>query len=361
VDWAGLGGRVGPVLGFVVCITVVAELANHLGVFAMVARGAARLARGSVLGLWLLVVLVAVVATTVLSLDTTAVLLTPVVLALAAQLDLDATLFALTVVWLANTASLLLPVSNLTNLLALSSVPGYDAARFAALTWPAALACVLVTVAVLALVFRRSLRGRYRPVPTAPVADRRLLGLATVVCALLGPAFALGVDVLLASAVAAAVLVLACAVTRPSLLTWRLLPWPLVLGVAVLFVVVQYAHDHGLAELLGSAAGSGTSWPALLRLAGLAALGANVADNLPTYLALEPVADGSPLRLAALLVGVDAGPLVTPWASLATLLWAARCRAGGVEVSWGRFALRGLLLVPLLLVSAVTALWLVHG
>src|SRR4051794_29696226 len=113
----------------------------------MVARAAARLARGSVLGLWLLVVLVAVVATAVLSLDTTAVLLTPVVLALAAQLGLDRALFAYTAVWLANTASLLLPVSNLTNLLAVSRLPGYDAARLPALTWPAALARVPVPAA----------------------------------------------------------------------------------------------------------------------------------------------------------------------------------------------------------------------
>ncbi len=361
MDLAGLVERVGPILGFVVCITVVAELANALGVFAMIARGASRLARGSVLGLWLLVVLVAVVATSVLSLDTTAVLLTPVVLALAAQLALDQAVFAFTAVWLANTASLLLPVSNLTNLLALSRLPGDDAARFAALTWPAALACTGVTVLALAVVFRRSLRGRYEPGPSAPVADRRLLVLATVVCAALGPAFLLGVDVFLASAVGAGILVVACAVSRRSLLSWRMLPWPLVLGVSVLFVVVQLAQDHGLAGVLRTAAGDGQSWGALLRVAGLGAIGANLLDNLPSYLALEPAAADAPVRLAALLVGVNAGPLITPWASLATLLWAARCRAAGVTVSWGQFALRGLVLVPVLLVTAVTALWLVHA
>jgi arsenical pump membrane protein len=360
VDLEGLAARVGPILGFVVCITVVAELGSRIGVFTMIARGASRLARGSVLGLWLLVVLVAVVATAVLSLDTTAVLLTPVVLALAAELRLDPGVFAFTAVWLANTASLLLPVSNLTNLLAVSRLPGFDAARFAGLTWPAALACVVVTVAVLALLFRRSLRGRYLLGSAAPVADRRLVVLATAVCALLGPCFLLGMDIVLVSAVAAGILVAACAFSRPSLLGWRLLPWQLVSGICVLFVVVQYAHDHGLGALLGAAAGTGESWPALLRLTGLAALAANVVDNLPGYLALEPAAEGSPLRLATLLVGVNAGPLLTPWASLATLLWAARCRSAGVTVSWGRFVLRGLLLVPLLLVTAVTALWLVH-
>ncbi|HEX7212000.1 MAG TPA: hypothetical protein VF241_13835 [Propionibacteriaceae bacterium] len=95
--------------------------------------------------------------------------------------------------------------------------------------------------------------------------------------------------------------------------------------------------------------------------AGVGAVGANLVDNLPSYLALEPAADASPLRLAALLVGVNAGPLITPWASLATMLWAARCRSASVAVSWRRFAARGAVLVPLLLPMSVTSLWLAHG
>jgi arsenical pump membrane protein len=157
------------------------------------------------------------------------------------------------------------------------------------------------------------------------------------------------------------VIVLGCVIFDRSLLAWRLLPWPLVLGVAVLFVIIQLAHDHGLGTALARAAGSGESWPALIRLTGLGAGGANVIDNLPAYLALEPTASGSAVRVAALLVGVNAGPLITPWASLATLLWAARCRSAGLTVSWGPFFLRGLLLVPLLMVTSVTAVWLVHG
>ena len=134
----------------------------------------------------------------------------------------------------------------------------------------------------------------------------------------------------------------------------------LVIGVGALFVIVQFAHDHGLGAALSHAAGHGLSGPALLQLAGVGALGANLVDNLPSYLALEPVTDGSPLRLAALLVGVNAGPLITPWASLATLLWAGRCHSAGVAVSWQRFAIRGALLVPPLLVISVLALWLAY-
>jgi arsenical pump membrane protein len=353
--------RVGPILGFVVCITIVAELAGQIGVFRTVARGASRLAGGSVLVLWLLVALVATVSAAVLSLDTTAVLLTPVVLALARQLDLDPELFAYTAVWLANTASLFLPVSNLTNLLAVHQLNGnagnLTPVGFAALLWPAAVVSAAVTVLAVAVVFRRSLRGRYQRGAVEPVADRPLLVLATIVAALLGPAFLAGVDVLVAAAVAAGILVFACLVRRRSLLTWRLLPWKLVVGIAVLFVLVQFAHDHGLGAVLARAAGSGVGWTDLVLLTGIGAVGANVIDNLPAYLALEPTASAISVRLAALLVGVGAGPLISPWASLATLLWAARCRAADVSVNWRTFAIRGLLLVPAILVLSVSALW----
>jgi arsenical pump membrane protein len=135
-----------------------------------------------------------------------------------------------------------------------------------------------------------------------------------------------------------------------------MLPWQLVLGVGVLFVVVQVASVHGLAALLTRLAGEGNGFLPYLRLATVAAVGANGVDNLPAYLALEPVADDTPARLVALLVGVNTGPLLTLWASLATLLWRQRCRAAGVEVSGWRFAARGLVLVPLVLVAGCAAL-----
>ena len=43
----------------------------------------------------------------------------------------------------------------------------------------------------------------------------------------------------------------------------------------------------------------------------------------------------------AALVGANVGPLVTPWASLATLLWLQRCRTAGVRWRLWRLALAG--------------------
>jgi arsenical pump membrane protein len=359
VELQELATRIIPILGFVLCISVVAELADRIGVFAVLADRVTVLAGGSVWRLWALVAVLATLATAVLSLDTTAVLLTPVALALVADLGLDLALFAYTTVWLANTASLELPVSNLTNLLALHVLPG-NAPRFAALMWPAAATSVLVTVAALAVIFRQSLRGRYVRALQTVDRDRPLLAIAMTICLVLGPVFAIGVDITYASAVAA-VVGDRLPRTGPMLLSPRLVPWLLLVGVAMLFVIVQIAHDYGLGQLLGAAAGrTDNGLPALLRLTGVAALGANLVDNLPSYLAMEPVADSSPLRMAALLVGVNSGPLITPWASLATLLWAGRCRAAGVSISWRNFGLRGLFIVPALLVASTATLAAYH-
>ena len=85
------------------------------------------------------------------------------------------------------------------------------------------------------------------------------------------------------------------------------------------------------------------------------ALGSNVVNNLPAYLLAEPLA-GTPERMAALLVGVNAGPLVAPWASLATLLWHDRLVRMNVLVKWKGYALSGLIVAPLTIVAAVAAL-----
>ena len=347
--------RVAPVLGFVVALTIVAELAAEAGLFAWLARTCSRFAGGRVVVLWLLVVVLAVLCTVFLSLDTTAVLLTPVVVLVARHAGLPVMPFALTTVWLANCASMLLPVSNLTNLLALGQLGSPAPLAFAALVAPAAAVGIVVPVAAIGVRYRRQLAGRFAPPEPDEADDPVLFRVAALVTALLVPALVSGVEVWIPAAVAAAVLVVAFAVRRPSVLRPGMVPWSTLLFAGGLFVVVEAAHSLGLADLLGSVVGGGDSLPDLLRLAGGGAAAANLANNLPAYLALEPVA-GSPLRLVALLIGVNIGCLVTPWASLATLLWHSRLTAMGVEVSWPRVILGGLAVAAVAVPLAVLAL-----
>ena len=339
--------RVAPVLVFLVAVTILAELADAAEVFDVVATRAARAARGRTPTLFALVVGLGTVTTLLLSLDTTAVLLTPVVLALALQLGLRPLPFALAAVWLANTASLLLPVSNLTNLLAVDRLDLSTAAYAGMLALPA-LAAVAVTVAVLVVWQRRALSGRYDvPEPRRP-ADAVLFAGSAAACLLLVPLLLAGVPVAVAASAAAAVVVALFLWRRRSALRLGLVPWRLVVLVEGLFLVVEAVGPHGLDALLRNGVGSP------LQTAAVAAAGANLVNNLPAYLALERVVPHN--QLLPLLLGVNLGPLVLPWGSLATLLWAERCRARGVRVGWIRFGLAGLVLVPLLLLATVPLL-----
>jgi arsenical pump membrane protein len=260
-------------------------------------------------------------------------------------------LVAFTTVWLAGTASLLLPVSNLTNLLALHQFRQLDTS-FIAVSWRPAIASILITVVVLAVLFHRDLRRTYAVPPTPPVEDKVLFWGSAGVCVLMGPAFVSGIEVAWPASIGATALVVLFAVRRRSVLRWSLIPFKLVLTVVVLFTVVGFLSSHGLEHLLRWVAGTTSN----LRLSATAAVGANLFDNLPAYLAMEPVASSSPHRMMALLIGVNCGCMLTLWGSLATLIWRARCDAARVDISWWSFLWRGLVLTPLVVAGAVLAL-----
>lgn len=334
VDLVEVLGRTLPVVAFLLTITVVAEIADATGVFDVAGHAAARVAGHRVITLWLLLAGLAVLVTAFLSLDTTAVLLTPVALTVARQLRLPAAPFALTTLFLANTASLFLPVANLTNLLAMARFEelGTDHSDFIALALAPGVAAVAGTLLVGWLVHRRELRGTF--VRTAPAGghDPVLLRLTATVCLAIGPLFAVGVTPWIASSLAAGLLLLATQIRAPFLLRKVAPPWGMALAVTVLFLVIHVALDLGGESALTTLVGSGDAPGDLARVAVVGAVAANVVNNLPAFIALESIAADSPQRLMALLVGTNVAPVVTPWGSLATLLWLHRVRAAGVTI-----------------------------
>ena len=353
--------RVWPILLFVIAITVVTELAAEAGLFRVVAGRAARWGLGRAWLLWLFVLALAVVGTIFLSLDTTAVLLTPVVVIIARHAGLPPIPFALTTVWMANTASMLLPVSNLTNLLAEHELAGVGPFAFATLTGVPAVISIVVPAGILFLVYRRQLLAHYTPSAGGTESDRVLLIASGATVVMLIPMLVSGLEVWIPTVAAALVLGAFFLVRRRSVLRFGMLPWQLVLFACGLFLVVEAAHSLGLGTILAAVSGAGHDQLGLLRLAGVGALGANVINNLPAYLALESVAGTDPVRLVALLIGVNVGPLITPWASLATLLWHERLAALGVHISWTRYSLLGLVAAPITVAAATLGLALVRG
>lgn len=347
---SGTGGadatlrRILPILLFLATVLVLAELTTVAGLFDMVARRLAIIARGNFAMLFVFCVMFAAATTIGLNLDTTAVLLTPVMLALARVLRVPALPLAMCSVWLANTASLLLPVSNLTNLLAVGRVrltPAAFAARMAA---PQAATLIVTGVLLWVFYWRRGQRetGRYEvPEPFEP-ADPWLLWLAAAACVFFLAAILAGVRLQVASAIAAGVVLAAFTLRRRSALSWRIIPWRLPVFVTGLFFVVQTISLHLLGPLTSALVGPSPGASGVFRAAVTGAVASNVVNNLPAYVAVEaavPLANHT--QLLGLLIGVNVSPLITPWASLATLLCYERCVASGVPVPLRKFTLTG--------------------
>jgi arsenical pump membrane protein len=353
--------RILPLLGFLAAVIVLAELTAEAQLFSIIATRLAIIGRGSFAAMFVLCVIFAATATATLNLDTTAVLLTPVMLAVATPADIPPVPLAMTTVWLANTASLLLPVSNLTNLLAMNRL-ALTAPGFAGRMYLPEIASVAATVACLWIMYwRRGLRpsARYRvPEPYQP-RDRLLTGLSAVACALFVVLVLLSLPLAVAALSAVCIVVGGFVARSRSSLSLRLIPWQLLTFVIGLFLVIQVIDQHGLGTILSSAVGSGQGAPGVWRAAGLGAGLSNVVNNLPAYVAGEAaIGAGNHDQLLGLLIGTNVGPLVAPWASLATMLWYARCRAQGLEISWRRFAATGAITAAVSLAAAMGALLL---
>lgn len=317
-----------PVVGFLAAILVVAEMCAREGLFdAVGARiaGAGRRRPGRML---LLAFLIAAVTTTVLSLDATVVLLTPVLAASAAAAVVSARPMEFAGVRMANSASLLFPVSNLTNLLALPELH-LSFLGFAARTAPAWLAVILVEYVGHRIVFASDLQtSDVEPVPVTPVAVP-VVPLAVVAAMLAGFAALSPFGVPPAWVAGGAALALAARAVAGRRATSREVLASAHIGFAVfvlcLGVVVGGVTQTFLGRVVHHLVPGARASAGLLGLLGIAALAtvlANVLNNLPATLLLLPfVAPLGVTPVLAALVGLNVGSGLTWTGSLANLLW----------------------------------------
>jgi arsenical pump membrane protein len=350
-----------PVVGFLAAVLVLAKLCDDEGLFHAAGVAMARRSRGEPRRLFGAVFVIAATTTAVLSLDATVVLLTPVVLATARTLGTPSRPHAYAAAHLANTASLLLPVSNLTNLLAFTAA-GLSFAHFSAvMTLPWVLA-IGGEYLLLRWFFRRELDEEPTARTTPPRAEMPVFVLVVLALTLAGFAGTslLGVAPAWAALVGAVVLGVRGLVQRRSTVAGiaGAADVPFLAFVLCLGVVVTAVMRHGLDEAMRDALPAGTTLLALLGIAAIAALLANAVNNLPAVLVLLPlVAGAGPGAVLAVLVGVNVGPNLSYPGSLSNLLWRSVVRREGLSARFGEFSLVGLVTVPATLLLAVLGLW----
>ena len=356
--------ELGPTVGFLAAMLLIAEGCRRDGLFDALGALMARGARGSPQRLLAFVFAIAATVTAVLSLDATVVLLTPVVFATAARMRTSAKPHVYACAHLANSASLLLPVSNLTNLLA------FHASHLSFLRFGTLMALpTAAAVGVEWLVFQRffvvDLR-RPRPVerqalPELPQVPRFALVVLALTLAGFAASSVIGIEPVwfaAAGAVAITLPALAHKTATPTQLGRAVEPGFLIF-VLGLGVIVAAASTNGLDTAVRAVLPASGSLPDLLAIAALSAILANLVNNLPATLILVPVAAAAgPGPVLATLIGVNVGPNLTYVGSLATLLWRRLLHAQDTDVDLGEFLRLGALTVPASLVAATVLLWL---
>lgn len=350
-----------PVVAFLAAVLVLAKLCDDEGLFHAAGVAMARRSAGEPQRLLGTVFAIAAGTTAVLSLDATVVLLTPVVLATARTLGIPSRPHAYATAHLANTASLLLPVSNLTNLLAFTAA-GLTFAHFSAvmaLPWVLAIAAEYV---LLRLFFRRELAQRPATKAPPPPAEMPIFVLVVLALTLVGFAVTSLFDVAPAWAALAGSVVLGVrglirhSTTLPRIAVSANVPF--LAFVLCLGVVVTAVMKHGLGDAMGRVLPHGTGLLGLLGIAVAAALLSNVVNNLPAVLVMLPLVTGmGPAAVLAVLVGVNVGPNLTYPGSLSNLLWRSVVHGDRIKASFAEFSLVGLVTVPVTLVVAVLGLW----
>jgi arsenical pump membrane protein len=339
------------VVGFLVAIMVLARACADEGLFeawgAVIERASTQSSSRRLAYAVLMIALV----TALLTLHATVVLLVPVLL-VSARSARRAT--GLAVVRVANTGSTLLPVSNITNLLAFAGT-GLAFVEFAWLMLPVWAVGVAAELAVLHFWFRRDIRNE----PTPEVAEAPAVPLfpaAIVVAVLIALS---GGSPLWLPAVAGAILLGGYALARGTT-TWRDLAeaanFPLAALVLVWSLVVVWLGGTRAGDGIDKLVPSSDALAALVVTALVGMLAANIINNVPAAVLLLPAAAAAgPVTVLALLIGLNVGANLTGIGSLANLLWR---QAGPDDVmSWRTFHAMGLVTTPVIVVLCTTVLW----
>jgi arsenical pump membrane protein len=343
-----------PPFVLVAGLLLVGLVADADRLFAAGGHALARLAPNGVL-LYLGTVLLVLTVTTLLNLDTSVTFLTPVLVYAARSRGEGEAPLLYACLLLSNAGSLLLPGSNLTNLIVLGHLHLSGGAFLAHMALPA-LAAAAVTALVVGAVYHRDLRTTALPTgaPEQPVLG---VGLVAVVV----------VTVLVLALRAPALPVAAVGVVAVALRAWRSGGDGAATGAGAARSAARVLGVPVLVGLFGLAVALGTlgrSWsgPATLLshldawgTAAVAALTSVLVNNLP---AASLLAAHQPPHPFALLIGLNVGPNLFVTGSLAWILWRRAARDAGGQPDLRRASLLGVISVPLAIAAAVGVLLL---
>jgi arsenical pump membrane protein len=362
------------VLLFFLGLMVISIIADKAGFFEWCAQKAVKIAGGNGPALLAVVFGLGTFLTAFFSNDATALILTPIVFTLVTRLKLNPLPYVFACAFIANSASMLLPVSNPVNLLAVEKFKLTLGHYFGYLLLPSLLVIGL-NIGLFFLIFRKSVFSTsHENYALTPVKIDRfficvsaglgVIALGYVLVSIYGLPLAypaLGGAILL--------LVFALAFRRvPIQQVYHGMSWSIFLFIFALAVLVKGLENGGviqwLTELLSSMAAHGPL-AALFSVTLGTAIGSNLINNwsmmMVSVAGLDNLAaQGAgfhPSLVYGAIMGADLGPNIAILGSLSSMLWLSLLRKRGLDIHPLQYLKLGLIVSPLILIIGILALY----
>jgi arsenical pump membrane protein len=363
------------VLLFFLGLMIISIIADKAGFFEWCAQKAVKLAGGKGPALLAVIFGLGAFLTAFFSNDATALILTPIVFTLVTRLKLNALPYVFACAFIANTASMLLPVSNPVNLLAVQKF-GLTLGQYFKFLLIPSLLVIALNIGLFFLIFKKSVfHTSQEKLTLEPVKIDRffvftsiglgLTALGYVIVSIYGLPLAY-------PAVGGAILLLICAFgfERVHMVQiYRGMSWSIFLFIFALAVLVKGLDNGGFIKLITDKLAELAAHGPLAALFSVT-LGTALGSNLINNWSMMMVSVSSLNSLAAqgagfhqsliygAIMGADLGPNIAILGSLSSMLWLSLLRKRGLVIHPLQYLKLGLIVTPVILIIGVLALYL---
>ena len=354
-------------------IIILSLVLDEIGFFEWAALKMAKFSNGSGIKMFIYSILLGAFVSALFANDGAALILTPILLAKMRilQLNLKTIIaFLLAGGFISDSASLPFVFSNLTNIVTANYFSIGFAQYFFDMIIPFIVSVIASTI-FLWLILRKDIPKTVDITllkePKSVIKNMKLfyfswVFLAFLLCAyFLGDAYDLPISIF---ALGGATIFLIIATISKSVEPLKIIkeaPWQVVWFSIGLYIVVYGLKNAGLTDylaiILKDLALRGETI-AVLGTGFIAAFLSAIMNNMPTIMIMDiALADiGNQAMIYANIVGCNLGPKMTPFGSLATLLWLHVLAKKGVKISFAQYSKFGLIITPPVLFIVLLAI-----
>ncbi len=354
-------------------IIILSMVLDEIGFFEWCAIKMAKLSRGDGHLMFVYALLLGAFVSALFANDGAALILTPILLAKMRLLQLNAKTiiaFLLAGGFISDSASLPFVFSNLTNIVT-ANFFNIGFVEYLGVMIVPFVVSVIISIVVLWLVLRKDipkiidvnlLKNPDDVLKSKPLFYASWVFLALLLLAyFIGDAYDLPISLF---ALGGGLLFLGIASymkTARAGLTIKTAPWQVVWFSIGLYIVVYGLKNAGLTDYLASILKDLATQGDMVAIIGtgfISAILSAIMNNMPTVMIMDIALVGIPNEALAYanIIGCNLGPKMTPFGSLATLLWLHVLAQKGVKIGFWEYSKFGLLVTPPILLVVLISL-----